>query len=252
MENSNTMSQPDRILIVDDEPNVRLSFRTALETAGYAVDEAADGPEALDRLESSPARLVLLDLKMPQLSGMEVLRRLRAVGNLVPVVIITAHGRIPDAVMAIKLGAIDFVSKPLTPNELRRVVEEVLARHAEPAPVREPKPSPPRTGHPATLTVWPAALDLTSAKRALNRREFDRAHELLEQALDRVPDSPEALTLMGVLRESSGQDHAAYQAYKAALESDPRYVPAQENMKRYCEERGLDYHNKAINPAASG
>jgi Tfp pilus assembly protein PilF len=84
----------------------------------------------------------------------------------------------------------------------------------------------------------------------LNRREFDRAEELLEQVLDLVPDSAEALTLMGVLRESCGQDHAAYRAYKAALESDPRYGPARDNMQRYCERRGLDYHNKAINPAA--
>src|SRR5262249_51836183 len=155
---------------------------------------------------------------------------------------------------AIKLGAIDFLSKPLTPNELRRVVREVLARHAQPAPATapeaEPMPSPPQTGNPTTVTVGPAALDLTPAKRALNRREFDRAAELLEQALDLVPDSAEALTLTGVLRESCCQDHAAYQAYKAALESDPRYGPARDNMQRYCQRRGLDYHNKAINPAA--
>lgn len=246
------MSQPAHILIVDDEPNVRLAFRTALETAGYAVDEAEDGPAALDHLERFPISLVLLDLKMPVLDGMEVLRRLRETGNDVPVVIITAHGRIPDAVAAIKLGAIDFLSKPLTPIELRKVVREVLARHAEPAGEAEvePMPIPPRTGHPTTVTVGPAALDLTPAKRALNRREFDQAADLLEQALDLVPDSAEALTLMGILRESSGQDHAAYQAYKAALESDPGYGPARDNMQRYCERCGLDYHNQAINPAA--
>jgi DNA-binding response OmpR family regulator len=246
------MNQQAQILIVDDEPNVRLGFRTTLETAGYAVDEAEDGPAALDLLERSAVRLVLLDLKMPGLDGMAVLRRLREMGNDVPVVIITAHGKIPDAVAAIRLGAIDFLSKPLTPSELRRVVREVLARHTEPAsaPESEPMPSPPETGHPTTLTTTPPALDLTSAKRALNRREFDRAAELLEQALDLVPDSPEALTLTGVLRESCGQDHAAYQAYKAALESDPRYGPARENMQRYCERCGLDYHNEAINPGA--
>src|SRR5690349_3319671 len=100
------MSQHAHILIVDDEPNVRLAFRTALETAGYAVDEAEDGLEAFNRLESLPVSLVLLDLKMPGPDGMAVLRRLREMGNDVPVVIITAHGRIPDAVAAIKLGAI--------------------------------------------------------------------------------------------------------------------------------------------------
>src|SRR5690348_13363423 len=86
------MSDNASILIVDDEPNVRLGFRTALETVGYPVDEAVDGPNALDRLERSPASLVLLDLRMPGLDGMEVLRRLRDAGNGVPVIIVTAHG----------------------------------------------------------------------------------------------------------------------------------------------------------------
>ena len=162
---------------------------------------------------------------MPGMGGMEVLRRLRDAGNDVPVVIITAHGTIPDSVQAMKLGAIDFLSKPITPRELRRVVREVIERHAEPEPEPEPGPSPPQQAHPTIVTVGPAVIDLTAAKRALNHREFDTAEELLESALDMVPDSAEALTLMGVLRESCGQDHAAYLAYKTALESDPLYGP---------------------------
>ena len=237
------MTQPARILIVDDEPNVRLGFRTALETAGYVVHEAADGMDALDQLERSSVTLVLLDLQMPLLGGMDVLRRLREAGNAVPVVIVTAHGSIPDAVAAMKLGAIDFLSKPLTPTELRRVVQEVVARHADPE--AEPEPT-----HPTTVVVAPAVLDLTAAKRALNDRDFNRAEALLEQALDLVPDSAEAHTLMGVLRESWGQNHAAYRSYKTALEADPHFGPARENMQRYCERFGLDHHNKAINPAA--
>jgi DNA-binding response OmpR family regulator len=244
------MSDDGSILIVDDEPNVRLGFRTALETAGYSVDEAVDGPDALDRLGRSRVALVLLDLRMPGMDGMEVLRRLRDAGNGVPVVIVTAHGSIPDAVAAMKLGAIDFLSKPLMPNELRHVVRDVLARHAESGPGPEPRPDPPQPGPPVTVTVAPPALDLTAAKRALNRREFARAEELLEQALDLVPGSAEAHTLMGILRESWGQDHAAYQSYKTALEADPRFAPARDNMRRYCERFGLDHHNKAINPGA--
>jgi DNA-binding response OmpR family regulator len=243
------MSQPARILIVDDEPNVRLGFCTALATAGYEVDEAADGQEALDRLEQSPVRLVLLDLRMPGLDGMEVLRRLREGGNDVPVVIITAHGSIPDAVAAMKLGAIDFLTKPLTPKDLRQVVGEVLARHAQPEEA-EPILSAPEPPQPTTVMIVPPTLDLMPAKRALNHREFDRAAELLEEALDLVPTSTEALTLLGILRESRGQDHAAYQAYKAALEADPHSGPARDNLRRYCERVGLDYNNKAINPAA--
>jgi DNA-binding response OmpR family regulator len=244
------MDKSARILIVDDEPNVRLVFRTALETAGYTVSEAADGHEALASLGINGADLVLLDLRMPGLDGMAVLRRLRDAGDNVLVVIITAHGSIPDAVAAMKLGAIDFLSKPIMPNELRRVVQEVLARHADAGPGPEPRPVPPQPGSPATVTVAPPALDLTAAKRALNRREFERAEELLEQALDLVPGSAEAHTLMGILRESSGQDHAAYHSYRTALEADPHFGPARDNLRRYCERFGLDYHSKAINPGA--
>jgi DNA-binding response OmpR family regulator len=244
------MSDNGPILIVDDEPNVRLGFRTALETAGYRVDEAVDGPDALDCLEQSPVALVLLDLRMPGLDGLEVLRRLRDAGNGVPVIIVTAHGSIPDAVAAMKLGAIDFLSKPIMPNELRRVVREVLARHADAGPGPAPRPEPPRPGPFTTVTVAPPALDLTAAKRALNLREFERAEELLEQALDLAPSSAEAHTLMGILRESWGQDHAAYRSYRTALEADPHFGPARDNMRRYCERFGLDYHSKAINPGA--
>jgi len=65
-----------------------------------------------------------------------------------------------------------------------------------------------------------------------------------------APESAEAHTLMGVLRESLGQQHAAYHAYKLALEADPHYGPALDNLKRYCARVGLDFHNPAINPAA--
>ncbi len=84
----------------------------------------------------------------------------------------------------------------------------------------------------------------------MNLREFDRAVNLLERALELAPDSAEAHTLMGVLRESLGQDHAAYHAYRAALHADPHYGPARDNLQRYCERFGLDFHNRSINPAA--
>ena len=243
-------SETGRILIVDDEPNVRLVFRTALESAGYSVSEVEDGASALDRLEESPADLVLLDLKMPGIGGMETLRRLRDAGNDVPVVIVTAHGSIPDAVQAMKFGAIDFLSKPLRPEALRKVVGEVFRRHAHPAPRREPAPTPARPAPPTAVVVAAPVLDLTAAKRALNRREFVRAADLLEEALELAPDSAEAHTLMGVLRECLGQDHAAYHAYRAALHADPHYGPARDNLQRYCERFGLDFRNRSINPAA--
>jgi DNA-binding response OmpR family regulator len=239
---------PGRVLVVDDEPNVRLVFRTALESEGHQVDEAADGDVALRWLRRAARDVVLLDLRMPGMGGMEVLRRLRDEGNDVPVVIVTAHGSIPDAVEAMKLGAVDFLAKPVTPDALRRVVAEVVARHAPAGPEATPATDDP--GHPVVVTLWPTVIDLSAVKLALNRREFDRAEVLLERALDVAPGSAEALTLMGVLRESRGQDHAAYHAYRQALAANPGYGPARDNLRRYCARFGLDPDNPQINPAA--
>ena len=102
--------------------------------------EAEDGQAALEQLRgpSAGCDLILLDLLMPKMDGMELLRRLRAAGNVVPVVILTAHGSIPEAVEAMKLGAIDFLTKPTTPDALRRVVAEVIERHAVPHAPAQP------------------------------------------------------------------------------------------------------------------
>ena len=133
---------------------------------------------------------------------------------------------------------------------LRKVVGDVVRRHAEGGAAPEPEPVPTSPAPSAVVTVGPPVVDLTLAKRALNRRQFAEAESLLEQALDLAPDSAEAQTLMGVLRESLGQDHAAYHAYRAALNADPHYGPAHDNLRRYCDRFGLDFHNRSINPAA--
>ena len=123
---------------------------------------------------------------------------------------------------------------------------EVLERH-DGSRGHEPAAEPSR---PVAVLVAPPALDLSAAKRALNHRDFDRAAELLGKALAIAPESAEALTLTGVLYESRGQGHAAYHAYRSALQADPHYTPARDNLRRYCDHHGLDFRNKAINPAA--
>lgn len=130
------MKNAASVLIVDDEPSIRMLFRTALESAGYEVVEAGDGVQALGQVHDAAPDVVLLDLKMPGMNGMETLRRLRDQGADTPVVIVTAHGSIADAVAAMKLGAVDFLTKPVLPKDLRRTVSEVILRHNRPAPPR--------------------------------------------------------------------------------------------------------------------
>ncbi len=122
------MATAARILIVDDEPNVRLMFRTALEAVGHTVIEAEEGEAALAALHAAPTDLVLLDLRMPRMDGRATLRRMRDEGITTPVVIVTAHGSIRDAAEAMKSGAIDFLQKPLRPEALREVVARALGR----------------------------------------------------------------------------------------------------------------------------
>lgn len=200
------MDQKKRILIVDDEPNVRLVLQTALESVGYTVLEAEDGQAALDHLdrEGGGCDLVLLDLQMPRMNGMELLSRLRDRGNVVPVVILTAHGSIPEAVAAMKLGAIDFLTKPITPDALRRVVAEVIDRHAALPAAARPVESTPSPGERAKQV----AFDLARAKRALNRGQFSEAESLLREiiALDpRLAEAPELLDRLSTLKEQEEQ-----------------------------------------------
>jgi DNA-binding response OmpR family regulator len=226
------MSETKRILIVDDEPNVRLVFRTALESNGYRPEAASDGDEALRLLAETSADLILLDLQMPVMGGMAVLQRLRDAGNDVPVVIVTAHGDVPNAVQAMKLGAIDFLMKPLTPEALRQTVAEVLGRHA----VAKPGPASAAPPHPEPVT--PAsqfAADLARAKRALNNRWFGEAEVFLKKAIALDPTSAEAHNLMGVLHELRNQHDDSYREYRAALKADKHYEPAKHNMTRYYE-----------------
>jgi DNA-binding NtrC family response regulator len=202
------MASKKRILIVDDEPNVRLMLETTLASVGYEVTEASDGQAALDRVsdpENAPD-LVLLDLLMPRMDGMELLRRLRAVGNVIPVVILTAHGSIPEAVEAMKLGAIDFLAKPTTPDALRRVVADVIARHDDAAATGEPKESASRPSDRSQGNSF----EIIRAKRAINRGQFSEAEALLRYVIMGNPRSTEAHELLDRLltlktQEAHGQ-----------------------------------------------
>lgn len=192
------------VLIIDDEPNVRLMLLTALESVGYDVIAAEDGQAALERLSrmSTGCDLILLDLKMPKMDGMEVLRRLREQQVVVPVIILTAHGSIPDAVQSMKLGAIDFLTKPITPDVLRRVVAEVIERHALSPAAAQPAEASPQPADRAKQV----AFDLARAKRALNRGQFSEAESLLRDIVAVDPGSAEAHELMDGLRTLKDQE----------------------------------------------
>src|SRR5262245_52213898 len=107
------------ILIVDDERHIRRNLQLLLEAAGYQADVASDGEEALAMCQTHQYNVALVDLQMPKMSGLELLRSLRELYPETAVVILTAYGSVARAVDAMKLGAVDFLEKPFDPKALR-------------------------------------------------------------------------------------------------------------------------------------
>lgn len=119
---------PLRILIVDDEPPIRRFLRTALAAQDYRVEEAGDGEAALDFLKRNPVDLIVLDLGLPGMDGLEVIRRRREEGDTTPIIILSSRDDEAGKVQALDLGADDYVSKPFGMEELAARIRAAL-RH---------------------------------------------------------------------------------------------------------------------------
>jgi DNA-binding response OmpR family regulator len=210
-----------RILIIDDEPNTRLNFRLALEVEGYQVAEAPNGAAAREKLLGERLDLAILDLRMPGMDGLQLLEQMRQEGMATPVIIVTAYGSVPDAVRALKLGAIDFLEKPLRPADLRRLVAEVVERH--------------QVEHRERTECDDFATHLRAAKRQINLRNFPLAEKHLQRALDFEPRSADALNLLGVLAELGGDYRKARKYYGRAIRARHDHEAAQQNMRRLFE-----------------
>ena len=122
------MKRKPHILIVDDEPNVRRVLSTLLEQAGWATTRAESGEQALDLVRAQDPDLVITDLKMPGMDGMELLSRIQASFPEIPVVMLTAHGTVTNAVEAMKRGAHDFITKPFDRDDVVALVEKALGQ----------------------------------------------------------------------------------------------------------------------------
>jgi len=122
------MSDPAMLLIADDDPGLRESLERTLTREGYRVILASDGNAALERLQAGGVDLVLTDLKMPGLSGIELLRAVKAIAADVDVILLTAFGTVEEAVKAMKEGAYDFLTKPFQRAQLLRLIRQALER----------------------------------------------------------------------------------------------------------------------------
>lgn len=126
-----------KILLIDDDPKIRKVLSVILKTQGFFTIEASGGREALDLVRTMRTDLALLDLKMPEMDGIETLREIRKIDPAMPVIMITAHGDVPTAVEAIKLGANDFMLKPPDFNHLIITINKALEKRELEKKVRQ-------------------------------------------------------------------------------------------------------------------
>ena len=223
----------DSLLIVDDERNIRLTLRTALQGLAADVREAADGERGLEEVARREPDVVLLDLRMPGLDGLDVLRRLRREHPAVRVVVITAHGTVDAAVEAMKLGAADFLQKPFEPSQVRSVVASLL-RSVRPAAAAG-------TSQGSTARESGSADDLAhllaDARRFARAARAADAEDAARRAVALAPGSPEPLFLLGVVRDLRGERLEAQACYRAAIALRPNHEHAHRNLARSVDGR---------------
>ena len=165
-----------RVLVVEDEPDIRDLLAFHLERDGYQVTRATTGPEALRQLRAAPPDLVILNLMLPELDGLEVCRRLRAdpATATLPVIMLTAKGDEVDRVVGLELGADDYVVKPFSPKEMLARVRAVLRR------ARAPLSGAPLAVGGITLDGATHQATVSERPLTLTPKEFDLLRALLE------------------------------------------------------------------------
>lgn len=209
-----------KILIIDDEKNIRLTLEKVLTRAGYEVDTAINGEDGLQKVEKEEYPVILLDMKMPGINGIEFLKKINGLNLNSRVIMITGFGSIDTAVETMKLGAVDYLRKPFKPEEIIEVVEQVFQRFQLEA-------------NTEGVNNFNDILNLSKAE--INKHNFNNAVELLKKATSIDSEKPEPFNLLGVIYELQNKHSEAMKMYRAALALDPTYRPASENLQRASE-----------------
>jgi nitrogen regulation protein NR(I) len=200
------MADRARILVADDEPNLRRVLTAILRRDGHDVTVAVDGSEALEKLGAGDIDVVITDLRMPKLDGMDVLRHAARHTPHVPVIMITAYGSVGQAVEAIKAGAFDYIEKPFEQDQIRTVVGKAV-KHAI-ANLAQPR-----------ATLYPAGDDSVRGRFGLvgDSNEMQAVFEII----DKVADTPSTVLITGesgtgkelvakALHENSSRNHGPF------------------------------------------
>jgi DNA-binding response OmpR family regulator len=201
------------ILVVDDERNIRKNLTMVLDATGYKVDATGDGEDAIAKCKEQPYDIAFIDIQMPKMDGLEVLRYLRGLRPKMAVVMLTAYGTVARAVEAMKLGAVDFLEKPFDPKSVQLLCEEILQRQ--------------KIGMSGRVEEL-----LHMAELARERKGYVEARVYLKVAMMRDLTRPEPYYQLGELSERGGNVREALHYYNMAVEAKPTFEPAREALKR--------------------
>ncbi|WHH59519.1 response regulator [Petroclostridium sp. X23] len=207
-----------RILVIDDTKNIRMMVSKCLVSENYTVDAADNGYDGIKLFKDHRYDLVMLDIRMPELSGTEVLKILKGINKDIPVIIITAFPTIKNAVECVKLGAIDYIRKPFTSERIKETVLSLINR----ANINE-------------LDVNDYKYLLEYAKKCINNLEFDKALNYLKKAVSININDGEPFNLMGNICEIQEDFINAQKYYNIALVLDPNSEIIAENLARIAQ-----------------
>ncbi|MBC8063105.1 MAG: response regulator [Clostridiaceae bacterium] len=185
-----------KVLVVDDTKNIRMLLTTCLELYGYEVVTAVDGLDALNAIQTSTPDLIFLDIKLPEISGTEVLRRIRSSGIITPVVIMTAFATVKNAIECTKLGAVAYLQKPFTADKVKTVINELINRTASVENSTE--------------------VNIKICKALIEDGELNESYILLKKQLAIDPTNGEVYFLIALLYDKKGNKEEAHRFYNIA------------------------------------
>ena len=185
-----------KVLVVDDTKNIRMLLTTCLELYGYEVVTAADGLDALNVIKVESPDLIFLDIKLPEISGTEVLRRIRSMGIITPVVIMTAFATVRNAIECTKLGAVAYLQKPFTADKVKTVINE-LSNY-------------PLSGEDSTK------LNIKICKELIEDEELDEAYIILKKQLAIDHTNGEIYYLIALIYDKKRNKEEADRFYNIA------------------------------------
>lgn len=208
------------VLIIDDEDSIRRTISLALQEAGFQTDTAANGEEAVRRFTERAYDVLILDLKLPGLSGVDVLGEARARRPDMPVVIITAYGDVESAVASLRGGATNFIQKPFTPERIQEAALEALNRQ-----------------HQIARESWYDD-HVRQAAIAIRAGRLDEAFAHANYACTLDDARPEAFNELGIVMQFRNEVREALKYFDTALQVDPSFSPAATNKNNLSRNHG--------------